>query len=104
MKQRILFLAGTLLFGWSLLPSAAQAQAQALCGDRNELIEKLKGSFAEIPHSMGLASNGSMIEIFASPDGSWTIVMTQPDGVTCLMAAGENWEDLPQKKNVGTKI
>ena len=53
---------------------------------------------------MGLASNGSMIEIFASPNGSWTIVMTQPDGVTCLMAAGESWEDLPQKKNVGTKI
>ncbi len=102
MKHRKLFLAGALLIGWSLLPSAVQAQA--ICGDRGELIEKLENSFSETPHSMGLASNGSMIEIFASPDGSWTIVMTQPDGVTCLMAAGENWEELPQKKNVGTKI
>jgi hypothetical protein len=102
MKQRKLLLAGALLIGWSLLPSAAQAQA--VCGDRGELIKKLEKSYSETPQSMGLASNGSMIEIYASPNGSWTIVMTQPDGVTCLMAAGDNWENLPEKKNVGTGV
>lgn len=35
------------------------------------------------------------IEVYASPDGTWTIVTTRPDGMSCLMAAGQAWETLP---------
>ncbi len=43
------------------------------------------------------------IEVFASPFRTFTIILTRPDGVTCVMAAGENWEDLP-KRLAGTEI
>ncbi|MGR3714814.1 MAG: hypothetical protein ACU0A6_17030 [Shimia sp.] len=36
-----------------------------------------------------------MVEIFASGDsGSWTIIVTMPNGSTCLMATGQNYEAL----------
>jgi hypothetical protein len=41
---------------------------------------------------MGLAQPGQVIEVFASSNGSWTMVMTMPDGKACLIAAGDNWE------------
>ncbi len=46
---------------------------------------------------MGLASNGAVIEVLASPSGSFTIILTQPNGLSCVMAAGENWENLPKR-------
>ena len=44
---------------------------------------------------MGLTSTGSMLEVLTSPaGGSWTVIMTMPNGVSCLVAAGENWESV----------
>ncbi len=86
---------GALLIGWSaFLPSA---QAQSICGERRALVATLEKTYSETPVSVGLASNGAIIEIFASPTGTFTIILTQPNGLTCVMAAGENWEDLPNR-------
>ena len=84
-------LASTLLIP---TPSAAQA----VCGERTSLLKQLEGKFKESPISMGLASNGSIVELTKSDKGTWTILLTNPGGVTCLIAAGEYWEVLKQKK------
>jgi hypothetical protein len=44
---------------------------------------------------MGLANNGTMLEIATSGEGSWTILVTRPDGVSCVVATGEAWERVP---------
>ena len=37
-----------------------------------------------------------LVEVFASNNGtSWTIVVTRPDGLSCIVAVGEDWETLP---------
>jgi len=42
---------------------------------------------------MGIANYGGLVEILSSQSGtSWTIILTMPNGVTCMIAAGENWE------------
>lgn len=88
-----------LLIGWSFYPTTARAGTQTMCGDRSDVVASLKKGYSEVPISMGLANNGSVVEVFASFNGeTWTIVMTQPSGISCLMAAGEGWENLP--KNV----
>ncbi len=51
--------------------------------------------YSEIPVAMGLASNGGVIEVLASENGSWTLLVTMPDGTSCVLAAGESWEALP---------
>ena len=81
-----------LLIGWGALSSAAEAQA--LCGQRDEMVAGLEKRYAETPVSMGLASNGAVVEVFASASGTWTIIMTHPNGLSCLVVAGEGWEAL----------
>lgn len=92
---------GALLIGWTAFPP--EVQAQAVCGERAEVASNLAKGHSETPVSMGLASNGAVIEVFASDSGTFTIIMTLPTGVSCLMAAGEDWQELP-KQMVGAKL
>lgn len=77
-----------------LVSFALPASAQNLCGERVDIIDTLKTRYHEAPISMGLAGNGGVVEVFASQKGSWTIVVTQPTGVACVVSAGESWENL----------
>ncbi len=71
----------------------AQGDGSAPCGKREELLSHLSQKYSERPVAMGLATNGSLVEVLSSKaGGSFTIVYTMPNGVTCLMAAGSNWE------------
>lgn len=45
---------------------------------------------------MGLAGNGTAIEVFVSEAGTFTIVMTWPNGMSCLIAAGKDWQKAPR--------
>ena len=81
-----------------LLGARGQAQAQAAapqapCGSHAEISGKLADRFSEAATGIGLTSKGNVIEIFTSGDGeTWSIVMTRPDGTSCLMASGSAWE------------
>lgn len=73
------------------------AAAQNACSTRAEVLKQLSSKYEESPVAMGLASNGGLIEVLASKKGnSWTIIMTMPNGMACMVAAGQNWEALPQ--------
>jgi hypothetical protein len=81
----------------SATPSAAADDSMA-CGKRDEMLGHLAGRYSEQPVAMGLATNGSMVEVLASDAGkSFTIVYTTPQGLTCMMAAGRNWETIRQQ-------
>lgn len=75
-----------------MISFAFPVAAQNLCGERVDIIDTLKKRYHEVPVSMGLAGNGGVVEIFASTKGSWTILVTQPTGVACVVSAGEAWE------------
>jgi len=80
-----------------LMVLSAPAHSQVMCADRKTVVAGLEKRYSEEPVSIGLASNGSVLEILASPTGTWTIIITRPDGVSCVMAAGDSWEDVPKK-------
>ena len=75
--------------------SASAESEQSVCGDRNTFLEKLNATYGEQPVGMGLANNGTMLEIATSGEGSWTILVTRPDGVSCVVGTGEAWERVP---------
>ncbi|NQW01683.1 MAG: hypothetical protein HQ483_18410 [Rhodospirillales bacterium] len=77
-----------------IMAAAGPAAAQAVCGLRAAMLRQLGGNYKEAVVAMGLASNGAVLEVTRSDSGSWTILLTNPSGVTCLMAAGENWETI----------
>jgi len=81
-------------------PALAQAPSQTAvapaCHSHADLTEMLNQKFAELPSAVGLQANGRLVEVFVSNDGtSWTIVVTRPDGWSCIVAVGEHWESLP---------
>jgi hypothetical protein len=83
------------------LPVAAQAQ-QAQCGPRDAVVAHLATKYSETRRSVGLAANNTVMEVYASADtGSWTITVTTAQGMTCLVASGQNFqpveEELPAK-------
>ena len=75
---------------------SAPAWAQTVCSQRTTFIQQLSGKYSESPVSMGLSSNGSVIEVLASATGSWTIIITNPNGLSCVVAHGEAWQDMPE--------
>ena len=48
---------------------------------------------------MGMSTNGGLVELYTSDTGTWTLMLTQPDGVSCLIAAGQNWESFNSPKS-----
>lgn len=71
--------------------------AQYVCAERESLLSSLAREYREAPSAIGVANNGSLIELLTANDGkTWTLLMTRPDGTSCVLAAGEGWEDLPQ--------
>ncbi|MGE5505671.1 MAG: hypothetical protein ACM31L_14720 [Actinomycetota bacterium] len=75
----------------------ASTPAQLVCAERQSLLESLARQYREAPTAVGVANNGSLIELLRTVDGkTWTLLMTRPDGTSCVVAAGEAWEDTPQ--------
>lgn len=79
-----------------LLGSATGAAAQMLCGQRADIIESIAEKYKELPAAYGLSGDKLMFELFTSEGGTWTMLMTRPGGVSCIMAVGQSWEDLPR--------
>ncbi len=74
----------------------ATASAQSFCTTRAEVTKQLDSGYSEAPVAIGLSRNGGVVEVFSTSDGStWTMIITMPDGTSCMMAAGEAWENLP---------
>lgn len=86
-------LALSALVGASLAVPAV-AQTSPACGPRKTVIEQLGREYAEVPVNQGVTAEGALIELLASPSGSWTMLITLPSGRSCLAAAGESWEQL----------
>ena len=64
--------------------------------ERKIVLKYLSNKFSEQPIAMGLAANGGLIEVLTSRKGlTFTIIVTMPEGDTCMVAAGEGWENLP---------
>jgi hypothetical protein len=80
-----------------LLISVSSAQAQQICAPRGSAVMKLEKQFDERVFGRGLAANGQrMLELFVSKTGSWTVLVSDPNGHSCVMASGDNWQGLKQ--------
>lgn len=78
------------------LPLPAAAQQQPACADRATIVERLQSRFGEVQTGSGLSATNGVVEVFASEaTGSWTIIVTLPSGQSCLIAAGEYWQQGP---------
>ena len=50
------------------------------------------GMGAAIGSGSGNSAEGALVEVLTTEDGNtWSILLTNPDGVSCLVASGEGW-------------
>ncbi len=69
--------------------------AQTQCGPRSEILAQLETKYSEAIAGMGITERG-VIELTSGPTG-FTLIYSLPDGRSCLIADGLQWEMLPAK-------
>lgn len=75
----------------------ALAQSAQNCATRTAVVERLAERYGESRQSIGMAPQGRVVEVFASLEtGTWTITVTLPNGMTCLVASGQSYESLEE--------
>lgn len=72
------------------------ADARVICGERNSIVEKLRQIHDERRRVAAVTGAGTLMEIFVSPAGTWTILVTAPGGPSCLVSSGEGWQPMVQ--------
>ncbi|MFQ5984520.1 MAG: hypothetical protein ACE5LL_03270 [Alphaproteobacteria bacterium] len=82
--------------GLVLLLFASAANAQQLCLLRGDAVGQLENKFKEQVVGRGLAQGGrAMVELFVGETGTWTVVVTDVNGQSCIVASGESWTQAP---------
>ena len=74
-------------------PSSAQGQPVS-CGERDSMLEQLRGTYEEKQVAAGVTADGRLLEVFAGASGSWTVLITYPNGPTCIATAGDGWRQV----------
>lgn len=73
----------------ALMASPAAAEN---CAPHPNAVAFLAENFGESRQSIGLM-DGRIVEMIANPDtGTWTILITTPDGRACIVAAGTDFQ------------
>lgn len=76
--------------------ASADAQAMGPCLPHGQAVTKLGQQYGEHQVGIGIGSKGSsVIELFVAESGTWTILMTQTNGMSCITASGDNWSASP---------
>lgn len=82
----------SLVIGSALVLVSASALAAPQCNTRETVLDLLSEKYSEAPIAVGVANNGGLVEVLSTGDGeTWSIIITSPKGMSCLVAAGEGW-------------
>ncbi len=79
--------------GFALVTSAAAAQPQ--CNERQSVLERLANKYKESPVASGVTNSGRLVQVLTNArDGNWTLIITTPQGMSCLVTAGQGWQTM----------
>ena len=88
------------LIAASLMFDASAVSAQLIpCGERYTILKTLKQQYDEQRTAFGVTADGRLLEVVVSPRGSWTILLTRPGGLTCLVTSGDGWRQIVEPRD-----
>ncbi len=80
---------------------ASPAAGQIQCGERSKVLEFLSKKYQEAPIAAGVTTTGALVEVLTDPKGhTWTIIVTTPEGISCLVATGDGWRTMEQPQPI----
>jgi hypothetical protein len=91
---------GNLIFAMACLVGGGAAQAETLCAQHDKLVTLIESKYGEQQRAYGLVGTHAMLEVLVSEKHTFTIISTHPDGLSCIVAAGDNWETMEPKKKL----
>lgn len=99
MKAALWGLAAAAVFALALaallaltLPVLAEPGIQNDCGPA-KIVDEALAQYGEREIARGATLHGELVRIYASPEGkTWTLVVTVPQGVSCVVEVGKAWE------------
>lgn len=78
------------------------------CAKRDLIVQRLGAQYSEQLTAGGLQTDEttqSVVEVWASPEtGTFTVMMTNPNGISCIMATGTDWFHQGKNVNLGGKL
>lgn len=81
----------------AMIATQAPAEEDRNCAARPLVIQRLMGTYGETRHSIGMDARGVMVEVWANTvTGTFTVTITGPDGLMCLMMDGDGHERLAE--------
>lgn len=76
-------------------PAAVWAEGMP-CATTDQMTDLLASRYGEQSIGGGLTENGVLAEAYTDANtGSWTVMISRADGVSCLMASGQGWVPAP---------
>jgi hypothetical protein len=76
---------------------AQEPGERGYCAPHAVVTERLAGQYGETRQSIGLSGDNQVVELFASTgSGTWTIVVSTPAGLSCILAAGQAFANLAE--------
>jgi hypothetical protein len=83
-------------------PGVATPTAQPrTCMTHDGAGDKLRAEYGEKILGHGVSSDGTLVEIYLAPSGTFTVIKTTPAGLSCVVDFGEGWQTLHQLEQVG---
>jgi hypothetical protein len=65
------------------------------CAPRDTALAHLAAKYGEAPVAVGVTSKGGLVEVLTTGDGgTWSIIVSMPNGTSCLVAEGEGWRNM----------
>ena len=80
---------------FAAVASPTTAEARTFCAPRDNVVKILDKRFSEKRQAIGLASQTGLVELYVSNGGTWSMVRTNVQGVSCVIASGHAWEQAP---------
>ncbi|RVK19758.1 hypothetical protein CN165_11905 [Sinorhizobium medicae] len=77
-------------------PHAADSQGVVNCAERSQVIELLTRQNEEKQAAVGQINPQAVMELYAADGGSWTLIVTDVSGRSCVVLAGKSWEQVVQ--------
>lgn len=88
--------------GLGLVGLPVQAATGKQCAAMDAVANQLDAKYSEAPVAAGLTHDGRLLQVYATNDGeTWTIVLSKPDGSSCVTMAGEGWQPMRHKNELG---
>lgn len=83
------------LFLFAALVIVTAAEAATNCAPHKDVVAILTERYGETRLGIGIAQTDQLVEIFVgTADGTWTFIVTKPDGTACIFASGTNFEHI----------